>query len=299
MSDISVNSNDNANLNSKMSHNQNSHEELLSDETSKSNNESKIITKTEKIHKLQNYNNSCWLNTIIQTLWAILSKDNNPMTSNEKDMGSIIYNWLLEMLNKPSETLNLHKQKLMHSPIDFKQSFLICIGKLEEWGCDTQQDAIEALQLFMNNCYSLKQLIHSEEEIFTCPVCNYTKSQVIPETILSIPIDISFIENERLNVEKSLKNMFNIQLKSEATCDKVECKFQLERKLILKNDALNIFVQIVIAKPDNKKDKTKCIISEKIHLKNEATMSSYELIAAITHIGEQVDEGHYVCYKKR
>ena len=157
-------------------------------ETSKSSNESKTTITSERIHKLRNYNNSCWLNSILQTLWAILGKDNNLMPSNENDMGSIIYNWLLSMLDKPSETLNMHTQKLKHSPIDFKQSFLICIRKLEEWGCDTQQDANEALQLFINNCSSLQQIKHSEEEILTCPVCDYTRSQVIPETIIPIPI---------------------------------------------------------------------------------------------------------------
>ena len=213
-------------------------------------------------------------------------------------MGSIVYNWLLSMLDEPSETLNMHTQKLMHSPIDFKQSFLICIGKLEEWGCDTQQDANEALQLIINNCPSLRQLKHSEEEILTCPVCNYTRSQIMPETIIPIPIDDTFVENGRLNVEKSLKNRFDREQKSEAICVEAECRFQLERKLILKNDARNLFVQIERAKPDNSKDKTKCIITEKIHLKNEASESSYELISAITHIGEQVDRGHYVCYQK-
>ena len=120
----------------------------------------------------------------------------------------------------------------------------------------------------------------------------------MPETIIPIPIDDTFVENGRLNVEKSLKIRFNREQKSEAICVEAECRFQLERKLILKNDARNLFVQIERAKPDNSKDKTKCIITEKIHLKNEASESSYELISAITHIGEQVDRGHYVCYQK-
>ena len=123
-----------------------------------------IELKIPTIHKLMNTSQSCWLNSLTQLLWKILENDYFTQC-NPSSLGDILCNWLISMAKQKSSTINLHGQKIFDLPQDFKTSFLVCLDKLNDWGLNTQQDALEALQGFIHQCHSIEPLKHDEKEI--------------------------------------------------------------------------------------------------------------------------------------
>ena len=79
----------------------------------------------------------------------------------ERSPADSLFNWINSMANKNSETINLETQKVSYHQKGYKELFLKCIEKIHEWGLYSQEDAIEALQCFINGNGEVYRMLHT------------------------------------------------------------------------------------------------------------------------------------------
>ena len=258
--------------------------------------ETKQCERINAIHRLINKTQDCWLNSLVQLLLQV-SKNDNFRQCEAQTTGEILYNWIVMMATKPEMKLYLKEQHIENLSMNFKTAFLSCINKLNEWGLNSQQDAIEALQIFINNSPICEQVKYREKKKISCNTCLSEREMTQEGTIMIMNPDDKYMKDEKVHITMYIKDMYNKEKRSLIKCDKNSCNQECVEKSILCDNTTHLMVQISRTQLNNSKNMVACKIEEFLEIDLESAKRQFELVVTIMHIGEQTDNGHYICYR--
>ena len=229
-------------------------------------------------------------------MWAILATDSEFSLSPTTDISSVIFNWIFDKSKKIPQTFDLYNEKI--SDLSLKKTFLMSIGKFNELQMKSQEDAVEAIQEFINQCDSLMPLRHSQMEIYYCPTCGSEQTTCLQETILTVPIQSKFINRGKFDFGSAVLSLFSQYENSEKVCNDPSCRFQCQKKSMLVGKPRYLMINLNRAGPNNKKIHTACIIPSNLTINTTEGPTHFELISVVKHIGPSSNSGHYICYRK-
>lgn len=247
------------------------------------------ITKVPTLFGLQNTGNSCYLNSLIQSLISC-SAFNEFILSDPNAEANKTVAELIKLLRKPASAQP--KKVNVHSLITILPNLMIIKNKAFRFQMGRQEDAHEGFQLLSEAVGSRYDILfHNKYKVQVhCHNCGHdTYPKVDP---CEVVIKIGQRElNSKVNIEDHIKR--HIEALDDYKCDKCKIKNTQTQKYIIRVDTLSRVSEVIILLFKKYNEKSNIYFPTSLDFKGTAKNTlHYEMVAQIEHYGSMYG-GHY------